>query len=79
MSIKVVSTRDEEIEIASSLCTDSLLQNPENHCVPIPDVLPDPLDESSRALMVMPYLRPFDDPDFATVGEVLDFMYQIMY
>ena len=28
--------------------------------------------------MVMPYLRPFNDPEFRTIGEVVDFVSQTL-
>lgn len=41
------------------------------------DFFLDPLN-SSQTLMVMPYLRPFDDPEFGTIGEVVDFLKQTL-
>ncbi|RPD69052.1 hypothetical protein L226DRAFT_494947 [Lentinus tigrinus ALCF2SS1-7] len=63
-----------EVEIAQFLTSLAL---PDNHCVPVLDVFPDPLD-SARTLMVMPWLRPFDDPEFVMVGEVIDFVTQML-
>ena len=63
-----------EVEIARFLTS---LTHQDNHCVPVLDVFPDPLD-SARSLMVMPWLRPFDDPDFVVVGEVIDFVTQML-
>ncbi|KAK7691445.1 hypothetical protein QCA50_004844 [Cerrena zonata] len=75
--IKLVSKTNNEVPIASLLSTPELLQDPTNHCVPIFDVLDDPL-EPTKALLVMPYLRPFDDPEFRTIGEVVDFVSQTL-
>ena len=46
-----------------------------NHCVPILDVFQDPL-EPDMALLVMPLLRRFNDPEFGTINEVMDFVRQ---
>lgn len=53
------------------------MRNPANHCVPILDVLEDPIDPT-QSLLVMPYLRPFNDPDFGAIGEVVDFVEQTL-
>ncbi|RDX48603.1 hypothetical protein OH76DRAFT_1404513 [Lentinus brumalis] len=63
-----------EVEIARFLTS---LAHPENHCVPVVDVFPDPL-EPGRTLMVMPWLRPFNDPEFVIVGDVIDFVTQML-
>ena len=46
-----------------------------NHCVPILDVMQDPL-EPNIALLVMPYLRRFNSPEFGTIDEVMEFIRQ---
>ncbi|KAJ2984326.1 hypothetical protein NUW54_g10540 [Trametes sanguinea] len=53
------------------------LTDSQNHCVRIKEILSDPLD-SHLSLMVMPYLRPCNDPDFSTVGDVIDFVSQTL-
>lgn len=75
--IKVVSRVDNEISIARYLTRNDLLRDPMNHCVPIFDAFDDPIDPS-RSLMVMKYLRPFNDPEFRAVGEVIDFIHQTL-
>ncbi|KAI9067211.1 hypothetical protein FKP32DRAFT_1564216 [Trametes sanguinea] len=75
VSIKIVSKRDQELQVAQFLST--FKDADKNHCVAVLDVLSDPLD-SERALMVMPYLRPFNDPELVTVGEVIDFVGQML-
>lgn len=77
VSIKSVERSTDEVSIARLLSTNELLKDPENHCVPILDALDDPLD-GSKALMVMPYLRPFDNPELRTIGEVVDFIDQTL-
>ncbi|CAL1711872.1 unnamed protein product [Somion occarium] len=77
VSLKTVSKHNNEISIARFVSSPERLQDPTNHCVPIFDVFDDPLD-SSQAFIVMPYLRPFDNPEFRTIGEVIDFVYQTL-
>ncbi|EIW54102.1 uncharacterized protein TRAVEDRAFT_173401 [Trametes versicolor FP-101664 SS1] len=74
VAIKSVTKNSQEVQISRFL---SSLQPPENHCVPVYDVLDDPLNPS-HSLMVMQYLRPFDDPDFIMFGEVVDFVTQML-
>ncbi|THH21618.1 hypothetical protein EUX98_g8323 [Antrodiella citrinella] len=77
VSIKVVPRTTQETTIARMLSSKHVSGNPNNHCVPVLDVLPDPLN-SSNALLVMPYLRPFNDPPFEVVEEVMDFIRQTL-
>lgn len=77
VTIKTVSRHNDEVTIARRLSSKELLRDPSNHCVPVLDVFDDPFD-TSKALMVMPYLRPFDDPEFRTIGEVMDFISQTL-
>ncbi|KAJ2978676.1 hypothetical protein NUW54_g11251 [Trametes sanguinea] len=53
------------------------IEDPRNHCVPIREILPDPKDPN-LALMVMPYLRPCNHPEFGTVGDVVEFVDQTL-
>ncbi|KAF5376400.1 hypothetical protein D9757_008694 [Collybiopsis confluens] len=66
-----------ELEIARLLS--SLPADQRNHCVPIHEVmtLPEPDEEGRNSIVVMPFLVPWDRPDFETVGEVVDFCTQI--
>ncbi|EIW87274.1 hypothetical protein CONPUDRAFT_44705 [Coniophora puteana RWD-64-598 SS2] len=50
--------------------------NHNNHCVPVYEVLP-VLNDGDEAILVMPLLRRFADPEFDTVGEAIDFLQQI--
>lgn len=45
--------------------------------MPVYDCFQDDVDEEVE-LLVMPVLRPFDDPPFETVGEMLDFVQQTL-
>ncbi|OBZ69512.1 hypothetical protein A0H81_10167 [Grifola frondosa] len=77
VAIKRVPNDKDEIRMARFLTSPDTLRLPINHCVPALDVVPDPLD-NNISLMFMPYLRPFDNPDFGAVGEVVDFMRQML-
>lgn len=74
--VTIKSTRNDssEISIARHL---SQLQEPKNHAAPVLDVFTDPFNPS-LSLLVMPYLRPFNDPEFCTIGEVMDFVRQTL-
>ncbi|PIL33736.1 hypothetical protein GSI_04361 [Ganoderma sinense ZZ0214-1] len=74
VSIKRTPKGTKEIDIAQFLTS---IHATDNHCVPVLEVLQDPF-EPQRALVVMPYLRPFKDPDFDAVGEIVDFVSQML-
>ena len=78
VAIKVVTNDSDEVSIASSFSAPNLVNDRQNHCVRVVDVFPDPLDVNHRSLLVMQYLRPFDDPDFSVMGEALDFIRQAL-
>ncbi|KAK7691435.1 hypothetical protein QCA50_004834 [Cerrena zonata] len=75
--LKTVSHFDDEIPIGRLLSRDEVADDPTNHCVPVYQLLQDPIDQS-KAIIVMKYLRPFDDPELRTVGEVVDFVAQTL-
>ncbi|KAI0669469.1 kinase-like domain-containing protein [Trametes maxima] len=74
VALKVVKKNSQEVHIAQFL---SSLEHPTNHCVPISDVLDDPLD-ASMSLLVTQYLRPWNDPEFLVLGDVVDFVVQML-
>ncbi|KAI0691780.1 kinase-like domain-containing protein [Cerioporus squamosus] len=74
VAIKTTRNDTRELHIARFL---SEKHAPENHCVPVLDILQDP-SEPHTALLIMPYLRSFNDPDFGTIGEVMEFIYQTL-
>lgn len=74
VAIKSCTNDSQEIEIAQYMTT---ARDPRNHCVRVLDVFPDPLDPDVT-LLVMPYLRPCNDPAFVNVGEILDFIDQTL-
>ncbi|KAJ3475559.1 hypothetical protein NLI96_g11760 [Meripilus lineatus] len=68
-----------EKEIATYFSTEPLASHPRNHCVPVYEVLrvPDAKGKDDEVIIVMPLLRPFDDPRFKSVGEAVEFFRQI--
>ena len=75
--IKRVKTGDQESSIASLLSSNDLRMDSRNHTVPILDNFVDNEDPGT-SYMVMPFLRPIDDPDFEVVDEVAEFVSQIL-
>lgn len=65
-----------EAEIAQFLSSEPLRSDPRNHCVPILDVLDDPVD--NQTYIVMPMLVMCNIPFFQTVGEVVAFFQQAL-
>ena len=49
--------------------------DPHNHCVPLLDVIhPEP----KHAYLIFPTMREFNDPDFETLGEILESIKQML-
>jgi hypothetical protein len=70
-------THPDEVKIASRLGSLGSRKDKKNHCVPILAVFPD--DRDSRfQYIVMPVLRPFNDPNFTSFGEVINFVNQTL-
>jgi hypothetical protein len=69
--------RTHEVRIGRYLSTQQMLRHPTNHCVPILDSFLDPILPDVEYI-VMPALRPFKDPEFCFVGEVVDFVTQLL-
>ncbi|KAH9476241.1 hypothetical protein JR316_0011812 [Psilocybe cubensis] len=67
---------DTELAIAQYVSSPELLSHPDNHCVPIYEVLDIPSD-NDHVIIVMPLLYPFHLTRFDTIGECLDFFHQI--
>src|SRR6267154_4251203 len=65
-----------ELEITQLLSSPGLIPESHNHCVPLLDILELP-NEPGQKLIVMPFLRPFDNPRFETYGEFVSFFSQI--
>ncbi|GBE80560.1 hypothetical protein SCP_0302750 [Sparassis crispa] len=71
------STHPHEAEIAQFLSSPPLTSDPRNHCVSIYETLQDPTEEDV-VLLVMPLLRLYDEPRFETVGEAVEFFWQMI-
>ena len=65
-----------QLNINQYLCSPVLMREPHNHCVPLLEILELP-DAPEQKLLVMPFLRPFDNPRFQTFGEFVSFFTQI--
>ena len=75
--IKAVPSCTNESNIARMFSFNGTLDYPQNHCVPVMDVLASPT-ESHLLFIVMPLLRAFNDPPLASIEEVIDFVDQIL-
>ncbi|KAL5513743.1 hypothetical protein ACEPAH_4143 [Sanghuangporus vaninii] len=75
--LKTVDRSSKESRIAVYLSFAEHSNDPRNHCVPIIDVIRDE-SEPCVEFLVMPLFRPFDEPPFFNVEEVLDFMKQTL-
>lgn len=76
--IKRVQTDDGESSIASYLSGDPFqVEDPRNHSVPVLDYFKDDV-EPSISYMVMPFLSSMNEPEFETVGEIVDFCSQML-
>ena len=69
--------RPDEVDIGKHLSTDEMLRDATNHCVPILDSFWDPALPDVEYI-VMPALRPYNDPEFCFIGEVVDFVTQLL-
>jgi len=65
----------EESTIGEFLSAASLSADPDNYTVPIYEVLQVPEDDNI-VLLVMPFLRNYNNPKFQTIGEAVDFFNQ---
>ena len=63
-----------ELIISHLLSSPEFARNPHNHCVPLLDILE---TKNGQKLMVLPFLRPFNNPRFQTFGEFVAFFTQI--
>jgi len=64
-----------EASIGQFLCTEPLAVDPDNHSFPLYEVLEVP-EEHDTIILVMPFLRTYNSPDFQTIGESVDFFRQ---
>ncbi|KIJ28274.1 hypothetical protein M422DRAFT_189907 [Sphaerobolus stellatus SS14] len=70
------ASHPKEADLTLRLSSPPFGLDPQNHCVPVLDVLRVPGYEELD-LLVMPLLRSFDDPPMKTVGEFVGFAVQI--
>lgn len=75
--IKRTLAGTQEILIGKFFSTEDIRSNPRNHCVPFLEVFHDDEDEEYDYI-VMPVLRPFDDPQFFALGEAVEFVRQTL-
>ena len=75
--MKRVKLASEEVKIASFLSSEELRRDPRNHCVPILDIIVDDQDPTD-CFLVMPFLRRLNDPQFDTVGSILNCVGQLL-
>jgi len=78
VTFKIVKQSDHphEDNIATFLSSKALAKDPHNHCVPIYETLKVP-DDDDRIILVMPFLRSWDNPHLETVGEAVDLFGQL--
>ncbi|KZT74482.1 hypothetical protein DAEQUDRAFT_701868 [Daedalea quercina L-15889] len=75
--IKRVVSGSDELRIACMFSSTPLCDDPANHAVPILDTFEDEENEYISYL-VMPLLRHIDDPPMTAVGDVVEFIDQIL-
>ncbi|VDB85818.1 unnamed protein product [Peniophora sp. CBMAI 1063] len=75
--IKRVPTGGLEPSIATALSSEDMRLDSRNHSVPVLDLFVDE-ENPETSYMVMPFLRYFNSPEFRTVGDVVDFVDQIL-
>lgn len=74
--LKQVNADSDERKIASMLYNEELCQDSRNHSVPILEVLQD--EQPGIVYLVMPCLRPVDEPPLVSVRDVVDFVHQLL-
>ncbi|KAH9045928.1 kinase-like domain-containing protein [Lactarius deliciosus] len=66
-----------ELSITRYFSSPELRDDSRNHCVQLLDVIDTADTKLDKRLMVMPFLRPFNDPHLQTFGEFVAFFMQI--
>ncbi|KAI0645028.1 kinase-like domain-containing protein [Trametes meyenii] len=74
VAIKTIKKEGQELSVSLLVAS---LGGSNNHCVSALEALDDPLD-SRRSLLVMPYLRPYNNPQLSTVVDVISFVSQML-
>lgn len=75
--MKDVPKKSPEVAILQHFSSEELLQDLQNHTVPVFDILQDPFRED-WVIIVMPLLRTVNRPPPASVRELMDFVYQLL-
>ncbi|KAJ7282660.1 kinase-like domain-containing protein [Mycena rebaudengoi] len=65
-----------ELTIGNYFLSEPLISDPANHCTAILGTIQFPYDDR-KIIIVMPLLRPIDEPRFDTIGEIVAFFDQI--
>ncbi|KAG2014288.1 other/AgaK1 protein kinase [Coprinopsis cinerea AmutBmut pab1-1] len=71
------SRAPEEVSILDYFSKEPWASQLENHCVPLVEVLRPPGDPD-HDVVVLPVLRQYDNPEFETIGEAIDFIRQVL-
>lgn len=71
------TTHPNEVKIASRLGSPESRKDECNHCIPVLSVFTDGQDPKYQYI-VMPVLRPFNEPSFTSFGEFVDFVNQTL-
>ncbi|KAI0645026.1 kinase-like domain-containing protein [Trametes meyenii] len=74
VAIKSVAKEGPDVPISRLV---SSLGGSDHHCVSVLEVLYDPVADG-RSLLIMPYLRPYNDPELQMVGDVVNFVSQML-
>jgi len=77
LCIKMIEKKTNEFEIGRYLVPAGSPRRLTNHCVEILDAFLDPFNPGV-SYIVMPLLRRFDNPEFGAIGEVIDFVTQVL-
>jgi len=76
--VKHVPKDTQEVAIALYFSAPERRDHPTNHAIPVLDHFTAMLNGTEEYFIVMPLLRPFNDPPFFVVSEVIDFMQQTL-
>ena len=72
---RICTGRENDLEAAKFYDSEEMRRDPDNHCVPLLDVIrPIPI----LTYLILSTMREFNDPDFETLGEILDFIKQML-
>jgi len=75
--LRNATTSQNEVDITRLFSSEELAGHPENHCIPLLDVLRSP-DEPDVTFLVELWVTNYDWPRFSSVAEYVDFMDQIL-